>query len=125
MAQQVAKIHFYPAHGLDIRAREIISEFEMVSQRWPDVMRHVTLYIDTDGYYAVFVCFTPKGHAGHMDLTRCFRGPIAPQAELGDPVAAIGSFEQVADAVEEEFAARLAKFYGAPGTCHPETYNAK
>ena len=107
-----------------MKAREIISEHEHPSTSWPDITRLVTLYVDSDDNYAVFVCFSPKGQGGNVDKVRCYRGRIGPRAEIADPLAAIGSVEDVAQAVEDEYGAKLAMFFGEPGTDEPVHWHA-
>jgi hypothetical protein len=118
------RLEFHPAHGLHMRAREILSEHEHPSTRWPDITRLVTLYIDADDNYAVFVCFSPQGQSGNIDKVRCYRGRIGPRAEIADPLEAISSFENVAQAVEDEFAGKLAMFFGEPGEDEPIHWHA-
>lgn len=119
------KLHFLPAHGLDMRAREILAENEHPSKRWPDVTRVVTLYFDTGGHAAAFVCFRPPANSGHVDLVRCYRARIGPAAEVADPLAAVGGFEELADQVEEKYAGQLAMFLGEPGQTAPESWRAQ
>ncbi|GEM_PF-2516135 len=125
MAATQTKVHFQPAHGLDMRATRTIAEDEHPAKRWPEVIRVVTLYVDTEGYAAAFVCFRPPAHGGHVDLVRCYRGRIGPAEQVGDPLAAVGGFEALADQVEDRFAAKLAMFLGQPGGSEPDTWHAQ
>jgi hypothetical protein len=124
MAELNVRLKFHPAHGLFMRAREILNEDEHSSASWPDITRLVTLYIDTDDNYAVFVCFSPQGQSGNVDKVRCYRGVIGPRVAISDPLAAIGSFEEVAQAVEDEFHEKLAMFFGEPGEDEPIHWHA-
>lgn len=105
-------------------AREILSENEHPSTSWPDVTRQVTLYVDIDDNYAVFVCFRPQGQGGNVDKVRCYRGRIGRRSEIADPLAAIGGYAEIAQAVEDEFGNKLAMFFGAPGQDEPVHWHA-
>jgi len=119
MATLNVRLKFHPAHGLNMRAREIISEDEHSAQRWPDVTRVVTLYVDVDDNYAFFVCFRPAGQTGNIDKVRCYRGQLGPRGQIADPLATVGGYAALAQAVEDEFAPKLAMFFGEPGEDEP------
>ena len=125
MGATQTKVHFQPAHGLDMRATRIIAEHEHPAQRWPEVTRVVTLYVDTEDHAAAFVCFRPPTHSGHVDMVRCYRGRIGPADQIGDPLAAVGGFEALADQVEDRFVAKLVMFLGQPGQPEPDSWRAQ
>lgn len=124
MAALNVRLNFQPAHGLNMRARRIISEDEQPARRWPDVTRVVSLYLDVDGDYAAFVCFRPAGQIGNVDKVRCYRGKIGPATAIADPLKAVGGFAELGQLVEDEFAAKLTMFFGEPGEDEPVHWHA-
>ena len=117
-------LRFVPVLAESIHARQVLADDEHASSRWPDVLRHVSFYTDTDGNAAVLVAFVLKNHRGNVDLTRAYRGLLGSAADVPDPVSAVGGFEAVAQRVEDIYASKLKQFYAETGAGKPTHWHA-
>jgi len=124
MIERYPKLSFKPVHPLNFPYREIVSETELPSSLWPDLMRVISTYIDVHNDFCVMVCFRRKGWQGNMDLVRCYAATIRPSAKEANSLGAYGGPEIVADMAEEQLADTLSMFYGHPGEEQPAHWHA-